>query len=88
MLALHRGAHRFSQIQATVQGISARMLSARLRELEQHHLVERVVTPTMPVSVTYNLTDRGRVVLASIQSLAQQDSDDFEQTGRSPSLTG
>ncbi len=70
MLALSRGADRFSQIQAMVQGISGRLLSARLRELEQHGLVERVVTPTMPVSVSYALTDRGRMVLVSLSGLA------------------
>ncbi|GLY13677.1 winged helix-turn-helix transcriptional regulator [Kineosporia rhizophila] len=70
MLALGRGADRFGQIEAMVQGVSARMLSVRLRELEQHRLVERVVTPTMPVSVTYSLTHRGRVVLAWVQDLA------------------
>ena len=80
MLALGRGATRFGQMEALVEGISARMLSARLRELEQHHLLERVVTPTMPVSVTYHLTPRGHAVLTSMHNLAVQDRR-FETTG-------
>jgi DNA-binding HxlR family transcriptional regulator len=70
LLALGRGATRFSQMEALVEGISARMLSARLRELEQHHLLERMVTPTTPVSVQYYLTPRGQNVLASLNNLA------------------
>jgi DNA-binding HxlR family transcriptional regulator len=70
MLALSRGATRFSQIQTAVEHVSGRMVSARLRELELHGMVERVVTPTMPVSVSYALTHKGRVALASLQSLA------------------
>ena len=73
LLALGRGATRFSQVESLVVGISARLLSARLRELEQHHLVERVVTPTMPVSVHYYLTPRGRTVLESLNNLAVHD---------------
>lgn len=73
MLALGRGATRFGQMEALVEGISARMLSARLRELEQHHLVDRVVTPTVPVSVRYHLTPRGHTVLASMHNLAVQE---------------
>nr|WP_269326544.1 helix-turn-helix domain-containing protein [Kineosporia mesophila] len=70
MLALGRGATRFGQMEALVEGISARLLSARLRELEQHHLLERVVTPTVPVSVRYHLTPRGLTVLTSMHNLA------------------
>ncbi|MDP9828866.1 winged helix-turn-helix transcriptional regulator [Kineosporia succinea] len=72
LLALSRGADRFGQIEGIVTGISARMLSARLRELEHHGLVARVVTPTVPVSVRYSLTARGRVVLATMQQLTPQ----------------
>jgi DNA-binding HxlR family transcriptional regulator len=70
MLALGRGATRFSEIEAVVEGISARMLSTRLRELEQHGLVERVVTPTTPVSITYHLSARGRELLTAMHGLA------------------
>lgn len=70
MLALGRGATRFGEVEAMVEGVSARMLSLRLRELEQHGLVDRVVTPTTPVSVSYHLTARGRDLLSSMHQLA------------------
>jgi DNA-binding HxlR family transcriptional regulator len=70
MLALGRGASRFSEIEAVVTGISARMLTLRLKELEQHGLIDRVVTPTTPVSVTYHLSQRGRELLSAMHALS------------------
>ncbi|MCD4525867.1 helix-turn-helix domain-containing protein [Nocardioides sp. cx-173] len=69
MLALGRGATRFGEIEAAVDGLSARLLSARLRELEAHDLVAREVIATTPVSVRYRLTPRGRDLLVAMQPL-------------------
>jgi DNA-binding HxlR family transcriptional regulator len=70
LLALARGAERFVDIIASVRGLSARMLALRLRELEAASLVERVVVPTMPVTVRYRLTPQGRDLLNSLQPIA------------------
>lgn len=70
LLALARGAERFVDILATVDGLSSRMLAVRLRELEAAHLVDRVVVPTMPVTVHYRLTPRGRELLAALRPIA------------------
>ena len=69
LLALARGASRFTEIVARVDGLSDRMLAARLKELERTGLIDRIVEPTTPVSVRYRLTARGRDLLASIQPL-------------------
>ena len=69
MLAVARGATRFTEIEASVRGLSARMLAVRLRELEHAGLVDRVVEPTTPVSVRYVLTPRGRDLLSALQPL-------------------
>jgi DNA-binding HxlR family transcriptional regulator len=69
MLALGRGASRFGEIEAAVDGLSARLLTARLRELEAHGIVDRQVMATTPVSVRYRLTPRGRDLLAAMQPL-------------------
>jgi DNA-binding HxlR family transcriptional regulator len=69
LLALARGASRFTEIVARVEGLSDRMLAARLRELEQIGLIDRIVEPTTPVSVRYRLTARGRDLLAALQPL-------------------
>jgi len=54
------GALRFSEFADAVAGISPRMLSERLRELEGAGLIERTVIPSSPPSVEYRLTSRGR----------------------------
>jgi DNA-binding HxlR family transcriptional regulator len=69
LLAIARGASRFTEIVARVDGLSDRMLAARLKELERIGLIDRIVEPTMPVSVRYRLTARGRDLLAALQPL-------------------
>jgi len=70
MLAIGRGAHRFSAIVAAVDGLSDRMAAQRLRELEAAGLVERHVIPSTPVQVRYRLTQPGLELLQSLQPLA------------------
>ena len=60
LYAATSGAVRFSEFAEAVRGISARMLSERLRDLEQAGLIERTVIPTSPPQVEYHLTDHGR----------------------------
>jgi DNA-binding HxlR family transcriptional regulator len=69
LLAVARGARRFSEIRASVPGLSDRMLTQRLRELDAAGLVAREVVPTMPVQVTYRLTSQGSELMASLQPL-------------------
>jgi DNA-binding HxlR family transcriptional regulator len=64
---------RFSQISAHVPDISDRSLSMRLKELEREGLVIRRVEPTQPVSVSYDLSDKGRALettIAAVESWA------------------
>src|SRR3979411_3094382 len=53
---------RFNQLLAGIPGISDRVLTERLRELEYEGLVERLVDPGPPVRVSYRLTQRGRAL--------------------------
>lgn len=71
LVAMGAGAERFTQIEQAVEGLSSRMLALRLRDLEQGELVERVVTPTTPVSITYHLTPRGQEMLRSLQAMSR-----------------
>jgi Predicted transcriptional regulators len=70
LLGLGHGATRFGEIQRQAPGLSARMLTVRLRELEAAGLVERAVEPAMPVTVRYRLTQQGEDLLRSLQGLA------------------
>lgn len=69
LLALARGATRFSEVLELVDGLSDRLLAARLKELEASNLVERTVVPTTPVQIRYRLTPRGDDLLRSMQPL-------------------
>lgn len=50
---------RYAELGKAVPGLSDRLLSQRLRELEEEDLVERVVEAGTPVRVTYSLTEKG-----------------------------
>ena len=69
LLAGVRGARRFSEYRALVDGISDRLLASRLKELEYEGLIERVVRPTTPVSISYTLTPSGRQLISLLQPL-------------------
>jgi DNA-binding HxlR family transcriptional regulator len=60
---------RFSEISAAIEHISDRSLSLRLKELEREGLVTRRVEATQPVSVIYELTDRGRDLEGAIAAV-------------------
>jgi DNA-binding HxlR family transcriptional regulator len=60
---------RFSELRRMVDGISQRMLTVTLRQLERDGLVERTVYPVVPPRVDYALTPMGRSLHATIQAL-------------------
>jgi DNA-binding HxlR family transcriptional regulator len=60
---------RFGELRLDIPKISARVLSARLRELESKGVIVRRVMPTSPPSVEYDLTDLGRELLPVIQAI-------------------
>ena len=70
LLALARGAERFSDIPAVVPGLSDRMLAQRLKELETSGLLEREVIASTPVQVRFRLTASGHDLITSLQPLA------------------
>lgn len=71
LLALARGAERFSELHASIDGISDRLLAARLRELESQGLVTRTVVPSTPVQIRYGLTGSGAELIAILQPLVR-----------------
>jgi len=50
---------RYSELSRRLAGVSQKMLTQTLRSLERDGLITRTVTPTVPVTVTYELTDLG-----------------------------
>jgi DNA-binding HxlR family transcriptional regulator len=59
VFALVDGPLRFGELGKSVPGLSDRLLSQRLRELEEAGVVARLVEPGTPVRVVYSLTEKG-----------------------------
>jgi len=62
---------RFSDILADVNGISNKMLSKELKELEVNKLIKRTVLDTQPITVNYNLTEYGMTLKTIITNLTE-----------------
>ena len=60
---------RFSDILNDVVGISNKMLSKELKELETNKLIKRTVLDTQPITVQYVLTDHGKTLQTIINNL-------------------
>ena len=67
---LGEGTLRFTELKRSVDGISQRMLTLTLRQLERDGLVKRTVYPTVPPKVEYTLSDFGRTILVPVTALA------------------
>ena len=65
------GALRFNEFVDSIEGISPRMLTERLRDLEEAKLVERTVVPSTPPFVEYRLTAKGRQLAPVIEALRE-----------------
>ncbi|GAA4160293.1 hypothetical protein GCM10022217_24100 [Chryseobacterium ginsenosidimutans] len=63
------GKRRFSDILNDIEGISNRMLSKELKELEINQLIKRTVLSTQPITVQYELTEHGDTLQTIITNL-------------------
>lgn len=67
LCALDDEPQRYSPLRARIAGVSEKMLTQTLRSLERDGLVQRTVTPRVPVRVDYALTDLGQSLLGPIR---------------------
>lgn len=75
VVALADGDQRYSELSRRVAGVSQKMLTQTLRNLEADGIVERTVTPSVPVRVDYALTPLGhslREVLVGFKRWAEE----------------
>lgn len=77
--ALSGGPRRHGQLRTAVAGVSQKMLTQTLRELERDGLVTRTVTPSMPVRVDYALTDLGCSLVPVLGALKNWSETHIEQ---------
>lgn len=66
---LAAGSLRFCELERSLEGISPRTLSLRLRTLEAEGIVERTTYPEVPPRVTYGLTDKGSDLVPLIEDM-------------------
>jgi DNA-binding HxlR family transcriptional regulator len=74
---------RFGQLHRTVDGISQRMLTVTLRNLEHDGILIRTAYPTIPPRVEYELSDRGRslkLALTPVGKWVMENRADIEET--------
>ncbi len=79
--ALEGGPMRFGALRRRIEGVTQKMLTQTLRELERDGLVDRTVYPTVPPAVEYGLTRLGRSVakpLAAIRDWSEQHLDEIQ----------
>ncbi len=63
---------RFKELQKDLSGISSRILSSALKDLEDNHIVSRkVIDTTAPITVEYQLTDYGKSLKSAMEALVQ-----------------
>ena len=76
---LFQGVKRFSQLQRSGKGISQKVLTQQLREMERDGIVQRTVYPQVPPRVEYRLTPRGESLKPVIEAMCRWG---LEQDGR------
>lgn len=60
---------RYAELRSVIPEISDRMLSERLRELEEEGIIDRIVIPATPVRVEYELTAKGRALEPALSAI-------------------
>jgi DNA-binding HxlR family transcriptional regulator len=65
------GTRRFGEIKKMIPGITQKMLTQQLRELERDGIINRKVYPVVPPMVEYSLTQYGRTLTPILDALAE-----------------
>ncbi|MEL6064329.1 winged helix-turn-helix transcriptional regulator [Methylobacterium sp. DCY52] len=68
---LSEGPRRFSELRRATPAVSAKVMSARLKDLEERGVLSRTVRPTTPPSVDYALTDLGQELIPAIRAIVE-----------------
>ena len=63
------GPLRFGELKRSVPGLSSKVLTERLRMLEEARIIFREHLPSIPPQVTYGLTDRGKELVTALDEL-------------------
>ncbi len=66
---LLQGTRRYSELQKAIPGVSAKVLTENLRELEEDGIVLRKVYPVVPPKVEYSLSEKGEDLKGIIEAM-------------------
>ncbi|MCK6073221.1 winged helix-turn-helix transcriptional regulator [Paenibacillus silvae] len=77
--AMENGKIRYGEMLRRVEGISKKMLTQTVRKLERDGLVQRHITPTVPITVEYSLTTLGEILLQPMKELRQWGREHYDQ---------
>ena len=69
LTTLGEEAMRFNALRRRIEGVSQKMLSQTLRQMERDGMVTRTVEPTVPVSVTYEISPLGHELVAALRPM-------------------
>jgi DNA-binding HxlR family transcriptional regulator len=72
---------RFAELRRQIPGITEKMLTQQLRELEADGIVDRRVYPTVPPKVEYSLTDYGRSLKRALRAICDWGRNHMERIG-------
>src|SRR5579871_453597 len=64
------GTERFSDLTAAIPGLSDRLLSERLKELENEGVLTRIVVPEVPVRIQYQLSEKGKALVSVVDAVS------------------
>lgn len=68
---LNQGTHRFSELERKVSGITQKMLTQQLREMEHDKLIIRTVYPQVPPKVEYSISEYGKSLNQVLRAMGQ-----------------
>jgi DNA-binding HxlR family transcriptional regulator len=78
---LAEGRSRFCELERSLEGISPRTLSLRLRALEEEGILERQTYPEVPPRVEYGLTEKGRALIPIVEAMRSYGEQWLDATG-------
>ena len=85
---LHQRTWRFAELRRQIPGITEKMLTHQLRELEAEGIVERRVYPSVPPKVEYSLTEYGRSLKRALEAICDWGREHMARTGATEAPLG
>lgn len=83
---LHDGSKRFHELEKRLTGVTQKMLTQQLRQLEADGLILRTVFPEVPPHVEYSMTEHGRSLEPVLMAMAEWGHSHTSHQGETPSL--